>query len=363
MGSALQNVGPLGHGQSFGPRAPSRSLHPASLLPISYGIDYFGEGTTRRLLESAGLCLPLQCLPSIIDKTDFWQLCVERIRETNDEGHGLTRQFIPKSTWSTIFSAVNQMDTLGLGLKKLAEIVSIIPSDLTVKIGYSANGVHVTYALSGDVTASTRAERYVEVMAIVCHCVFHWITSHTIVPLRLRVSSALHEQDGCLLSGIKCCRTRHGEGVTIVYNKTDMALPLGVRKYQSWCMHETETFLGLVNEADQIEAQPDSFLLQKLRHLLATNAISQTAAASALGLSTATLRRRLTDAGTTFRDLSKKVRRDQLICLLADNQNLDDIAIKMGYSDRRSLWRTCNDWLGTSPSLYRKNQTVPVSSR
>ena len=73
-------------------------------------------------------------------------------------------------------------------------------------------------------------------------------------------------------------------------------------------------------------------------------------------MSVATLQRRLREAGTNFRELSKEVRREKLVSLLATDGNLDDIAMELGLSERRSLWRTCHEWLGVSPTQYRKYQ-------
>ena len=56
------------------------------------------------------------------------------------------------------------------------------------------------------------------------------------------------------------------------------------------------------------------------------------------------------------REVSQDVRQKKLLCLLAAEGTLDDIAEELGFSDRRSLWRSCNKWIGMSPSRFRKGQ-------
>jgi AraC-like DNA-binding protein len=170
----------------------------------------------------------------------------------------------------------------------------------------------------------------------------------------VRLSAQLSDRDGSLLEGLAADQTRHGVGVTITYPHACLALPLGVRRYQSWAACETAAFLKIAVRARAVRDTAVNPLVQALRELLAAEPIPQVVAARRLGMSVPTLHRRLTRAGTSFREISRDVRSRKLRGLLATDASLDDIAVELGLSDRRSLWRASFEWLGMSPAAYRR---------
>lgn len=70
------------------------------------------------------------------------------------------------------------------------------------------------------------------------------------------------------------------------------------------------------------------------------------AVARRLGRSTRALQRELTDAGTTFRALVDHVRRSQARALLAADLPLDEVAARLGYSERSAFVRAFGRWRG-----------------
>lgn len=71
--------------------------------------------------------------------------------------------------------------------------------------------------------------------------------------------------------------------------------------------------------------------------------------AAALGLSERSLRRRLTDAGTTYRAVLDEVRSAAAERLLADGLLLDDVAARLGYAEASSLVVAYRRWTGRTP--------------
>lgn len=140
----------------------------------------------------------------------------------------------------------------------------------------------------------------------------------------------------------------------MVYPKEILNLPLGVRRYKSFSFHESSVFMEIAQRSlRSASAGASSSIIDALRVLMQEEIPNQRVAARKLGMSAATLQRRLTQEGTSFRELSREVRMRKLCTLLATDANLDDIAFDLGFSDRRSLWRACFDWLGMSPTAYR----------
>lgn len=348
-----------GHEVSLGASAPDS-------ISIRYVEEFFGKALARELLRDAGLTDGAESPPTQVKHRDFWQLCLRNINMSGDEGHGCTPRPIAKSTWQMIFSAVNQMDTLSDGLRQFAELVPTISAGMVVTVGYGRNGVHLNYMVEPGPLGSSdaaRLERYVELIALVFHCVLLWVTDHHLEPVQIRLSANLDEADGSLLSGLSANTARQGRGVTIVYDRDDMDVPLGVRKYQHWS-NETKAFEDLCLTARPVRACGDvSPVVGKVRDLVATRALTLQEVAPMLGMSIATLQRRLREAGTSFRMVSRDVRCEKLLSLLATDIHFDDVAEELGLSERRSLWRTCQEWLGVSPSEYRRKHRSAIAAR
>lgn len=322
----------------------------AEQLSIDYVEMFFGPERARALMLGAGLCDAQGRSPASISRVDFWNLCVDGIYKYNDEGHGCTAGPLPKGSWTMIFTAVNHMDSVGEGLKRFSEFVQVIPSGMSVSVGHGADGVNVTYSMSD---LSERGELYVELIALVFHCVLIWGTGRSIEPIRVRLSNLLSDDDGSLLTGLATSSWRQGTGVSVVYPKEMLDLPLGVRRYKSFSFHESSVFMEMAEKPPHANSNPSNSLVDELRVLMQDEIPNQRVAARKLGMSAATLQRRLTQEGTSFRELSREVRMRKLCTLLATDANLDDIAFDLGFSDRRSLWRACFDWLGMSPTAYR----------
>lgn len=324
---------------------------PADTLSLHYVENLFGKDNIWSLLTNAAPSRPTDYM----SRRDFWQLRLKNIHAFNDEGHGCTSRPLPKSTWQMIFSAVNQMDDVAGGLRQFAELVVAMDIGISVSVGYGRHGIHLNFARSSEQGNAERMERYLELVALVFHCALLWITDRPINPVQIRLSSLLSDQDGSLLAGLAPHTARQTQGCTIVYDRSDLSLPLGVRKYQHWSS-ETKALEELsVTFYPDAAAGSNLEVVDKVRHLVTTRGLTRQEIAETMAMSMATLQRRLREAGTSYRDISKEVRCDRLISLLATDMNFDDLAEELGLSERRSLWRTCKEWLGMSPSEYRKS--------
>ena len=74
-----------------------------------------------------------------------------------------------------------------------------------------------------------------------------------------------------------------------------------------------------------------------------------------LGMSERTLQRRITDEGTTFRDLLVEARQELGRQFLADpSTDIDEVACLLGYQDTSSFYRAFRDWEGITPNRWRE---------
>lgn len=78
--------------------------------------------------------------------------------------------------------------------------------------------------------------------------------------------------------------------------------------------------------------------------------------ASTLHITSRTLRRRLTEEGTSFQELKDQVRRDRAIHLLNhQGKMVSEISRELGFSDTAAFSRAFKNWTGVNPSDYRRD--------
>ena len=79
--------------------------------------------------------------------------------------------------------------------------------------------------------------------------------------------------------------------------------------------------------------------------------------ADQLGIHQQTLRRRLHDEGTSYRDIKNDLRRDIAIHYLAQPEiSIEDVSFKSGFSESSSFSRAFKSWTGITPQAYREKQ-------
>jgi AraC-like DNA-binding protein len=99
-------------------------------------------------------------------------------------------------------------------------------------------------------------------------------------------------------------------------------------------------------------------VVERLRNLLGKhgNLVSIEEAARQLHMSVSTLKRRLSEAHTSFRDLRESVLKDRAMLLLADaSLSLQAIAEALGYSDLTNFSHAFKRWTGIAPGVFRSS--------
>ncbi|WP_428410321.1 helix-turn-helix domain-containing protein [Hyphococcus sp.] len=90
----------------------------------------------------------------------------------------------------------------------------------------------------------------------------------------------------------------------------------------------------------------------RVRDSLERGVIEQGEIAAQIGVSVATLRRRLAREGTGFRDLRRDVLNDTAKRLLAEQRSVSEVSDALGFSEFRAFNRAFKDWNGVTPKAY-----------
>lgn len=137
----------------------------------------------------------------------------------------------------------------------------------------------------------------------------------------------------------------------------DVALEgIGVAAAQSPVLAARTIYGGVADVLDRIEPAsaeaPD--IIGRVERELARGRHDQADVASALGMSVASLRRRLGEAGLAFRDLRARYQNSVARAALEEGGAIADIAESLGFSDGRSFARAFRQWNGIAPGDYRR---------
>ena len=89
-----------------------------------------------------------------------------------------------------------------------------------------------------------------------------------------------------------------------------------------------------------------------MRDSLERGVIEQTDVATQIGVSVATLRRRLAKEGAGFRELRREVLNDTAKRLLAEKRSVSEVSDALGFSEFRAFNRAFKDWNGVTPKAY-----------
>jgi len=105
-------------------------------------------------------------------------------------------------------------------------------------------------------------------------------------------------------------------------------------------------------EAREAQARCDGGVREAVLRALHDGLYDQSAIAERLGISTATLRRRLMADGQSFRALLQAVLKQQACLRLVETGDVGDTAETLGFSDPRSFTRAFKAWTGETPSGF-----------
>lgn len=107
----------------------------------------------------------------------------------------------------------------------------------------------------------------------------------------------------------------------------------------------------LIGERERAGARPFR-MTDRVIDMLEAGIVNQDNVAQRLGVSIATLRRRLAAEGETFRDLHHRVLNERAKILLRRHRHASDVAQELGFSDFRSFSRAFKQWNGVTPTVY-----------
>ncbi len=117
-------------------------------------------------------------------------------------------------------------------------------------------------------------------------------------------------------------------------------------------------FARVISYLQKRDTVPDNRTFSaRTLELVSDGCVQQDKVASQLGISVATLRRRLTDEASSFRDLVHQVRFEKAKVLLEQGRSVSQVSEALEYSDIRAFNRAFKKWVGVTPSAFARSST------
>lgn len=138
-----------------------------------------------------------------------------------------------------------------------------------------------------------------------------------------------------------------------------LAQPLPQANHQTWavCIAQCRDLVQRRSARTGIAAEVRERLLPGSGATGITTPPPIEAVARELNVSVRTLRRRLTEAGTSYRALLDEVRRALAQEMLSSTPlTVDDVAIRLGYAEATPFIHAFKRWTGTTPAAYRRDR-------
>ena len=162
------------------------------------------------------------------------------------------------------------------------------------------------------------------------------------------------------LEAVLGARPRFGRAHTMFTVAPEiLAQPLPQANQQTWavCIAQCRDLVQRRSARTGIAAEVRERLLPGSGATGITTPPPIEAVARELNMSVRTLRRRLTEAGTSYRALLDEVRRALAQEMLSGTPlTIDDIAIRLGYAEATPFIHAFKRWTGTTPAAYRRDR-------
>jgi AraC-like DNA-binding protein len=329
---------------------PAAGQHTVAIAFVRSAVQALAPPVRQRVLRGCGIApewleAPLARVPAAA----FAQLWMDVARELDDEFFGLDRRRMKVGSFALLCHAVAGQPTLGQALRQLAQGYQLLLDDVQVQL--QQEGGQARLALVNRI-ADPEARRFAdETLLVMLHGQMCWLAGR-----RLRLARMALGQG----------RPAHAEeyrrmfATDLVFDAPQSAIvfdaellklrtsvtPSGLRQF---LRHAPQSvFLKQVDAAGWSER-----VRRRLRAGPGWPTLETMAAQ--LGLSPATLRRRLDEEGSGWQQIKDELRRDLAIHALSQGRSgIGELALQLGFADTSAFHRAFRAWTGSAPGAYRR---------
>lgn len=278
-----------------------------------------------------------------------------------DETWHLSRRPLARGTTAFIGQTLRDAGTVGEAARRVAHAYNVVHAGHYNRVDLRADRFSYVvddrdFPFGPDVTPDAAGEAMTLVLVLV-HTMLSLVAGRDLRPSLRAVHFRATGGDDAEVARFWAAPIRHRAPVwRLDYAIAVAALPVAAR-FQGFT--QAEVFAEAIALADAVPADRD--IAARVRAAIDAGADDQAAVARRLGLSPATLRRRLDQAGTSFRTIRAAALNDTARRMLAAAQPSAEIAEALGFADGRSFARAFKAWNGVSPGQFRADPSQRLS--
>jgi AraC-like DNA-binding protein len=322
-----------------------------------------------RVLDEAGIAADLLAQPAArVPAAAFAALWMAVARELDDEFFGLDARRMKVGTFAMLCHALLGQPTVGAALKLALRGFGLTFDDIAATLRTAGGTAQLVISnrigAGRDDDPALDARRFAdETLLVMLHGLLCWLAGRRVPLLRLdwaHAQPAHADEYRRMFSPL----LRFGApATTLQFDAKVLAAAPAVNAAS------LKAFLRDAPQSVFLKQVASSGLSDRVRRqcLAALDrgeaAPTLTALAAGLGLSAATLRRRLEDDGASWGRLKDEVRRDLALQLLADGRSsVGDIAARLGFEDASTFYRAFRKWTGSAPGAWRAGARASAGS-
>ncbi len=307
-------------------------------------------GHCRTFLTTLGLDPGLLDDPErAITPAQTWTILAGNIRRRHDELQNLSGSAVKEGFYELIVASMLPSPTLGDALERWVHSCRLVFPDIVASIAKSHRRIHLKLQFCGE--TSPARDFYLEAMALVHHLLFCWLTGRLLKALGVRTSGVRASAPVSLLALIGPRKGHSSSGIEWILGEDAVSAPILSHPLEGWRDGIFSALNGL--ESQSATSQAERPIHDRVLRLVSETPLNQAEAARRLAMSPATLRRRLSEEGSSFREIRDEVLVHAAPPVLFNTRTVEEAAAALGFADARSFRRSFERLFGCPPSLYK----------
>ena len=307
----------------------------------------FDVGQLLRQVDlSPSLLESPQARVSVRQYGELWRLVALTL---DDEFFGQDSRRMKAGSFAMICHAVLNCRNLRRAVERALRFFGLILDDLSAELG--VGGGEARIVLQGR-PAVARVFAH-EVYLMLVHGLSCWLVGRRIPILRAEFSypPPAHSAEYRLMYSNEL---EFGAAATAIHfdaSALDLPIVQNERTLKEFLRTAPENILVKYKNSGSLGARTR----RRLRQCLPGELIEFERFAEELGMTAATLRRRLNEEGTSYQLIKDQLRRDLAISYLShSDRSTLDIGLELGFSERSAFHRAFKKWTGASPGEFRR---------
>lgn len=289
--------------------------------------------------------------------TDYFRILGELSLALHDETIHLSSRHLMPGTTSYIVSNISACATLADAMKLIARSYNVLH-------GGSYNRVekrdgYLLYIIDDSSFPYREAnDDYIhfslECVMILLHGMLSLVTSDALLPFLRKVHTKGHRgTPGSNHMAFWDAPVRYqSKNYTLIYDLPAARLPITLNPGAIPSHLEIYQKIISMIESRSSSSPGKISLMARVQGAIEQGIHDQHQVATQLGVSVATLKRRLREENTGFRHISHEVLNGTAKRLLSQHLHVSEVAEELGYSDFRSFTRAFKNWNGETPREY-----------